>query len=231
MKDRLLKNRVPALALTAALAAMTAFALAETSRRPIPPRRSPVSRLQANPGRYSSSTDSRSLRNLIEDLENSSPEEVRSGRIDRFFTDPAVIITNGEMHHIDWSRVRDDRPIDRQRDDPNADPRDRADQRDADARDRAAPPNADARDRAAQRNADVQIESFETRRIDPRTMVVMYTAVLPGADGVIRQPVVATVVREPGRSGWRVASYTAENAAIPGVAPVEDTNQDRLPAR
>src|SRR5207253_7364320 len=64
-----------------------------------------------------------------------------------------------------------------------------------------------------QQNTDVRIESFEPRRIDSRTMVVMYTAVLPDTNGVIRQPVVATMVREPGRSGWRVASYTAENAA------------------
>ena len=170
--------------------------------------------------RSSSSTDSRDVRSLVEDLESSSPEDIRAGRIDRFFTDPAVIITNGQMHQMDWGRIRDDRTNDRQRDDPNADTRDRVDPRDD--------PNADPRDHAAPQTQSVKIESFETRRIDPRTMVVMYTAVVPDRDGTIRQPVVATVIREPGRSGWRVASYTAENAAIPGEAPVDDTNQDRL---
>jgi len=164
---------------------------------------------------------------LIEELESSTPDEVRSGRIGRFFTDPAAIITNGQMHHIEWSRIRDDRPADRQRDEPNVAPREPADRRDADARDPQDRPDVDSRDRPAPQNADVSIESFETRRIDTRTLVAMYTAVIPGNNGVTRQPVVATLVREPGQSGWRVASYTAENAALPGEAAADDTNSDR----
>jgi hypothetical protein len=212
MQHRLTRSRVPALLLAAGLSGITALSLAATSRRlPTPP--APESRLQADSDRSSRSYDSRDLRNLVEDLESSPPADIRTGRISRFFTDPAVIVTNGQMHHIDWSRVREDRSIDRNL--PNGDDR-----------------NADPRDREVDRpNADVQIESFETRRIDPRTVVVMYTAVFPSGDGLTRQPVVATVIRETGSSRWRVATYTAENAAIPGGVDVEDTNRDRLPAR
>jgi hypothetical protein len=35
------------------------------------------------------------------------------------------------------------------------------------------------------------------------------------------------VVREPGQSDWRVASYTAENAAIQGDGAAGDTAPDR----
>jgi hypothetical protein len=238
MPVRFIRSRWPAVALAAALLGTTAFTLAETGARARSPRLSPTSRLQAEPGRRGSSADSRDVRTLIEELESSTPDEVRSGKIGRFFTDPAAIITNGRLHHIDWSRIRDDRPADRQRDEPdaaprepadrpNADARDPADRRDQDARDPADRPNADARDRNAPQNADVSIESFETRRIDSRTLVALYTAVIPGDNGAIRQPVVATVVREPGQSNWRIASYTADNAAIPGDAAADDTAPDR----
>src|SRR5205085_7482806 len=193
MKNRFLTSRVPALALAAALAGITALALAETGRRQVALRPTPDTRLQARSDRTGASVDSRGVRTLIEDLENSSPEDVRAGRIDRFFTDPAVIITNGRMHYVDWGRVRNDRTLEREPADRNAAPgdraapqdtdsrdrvaqqdadaRDRADQQDADARDRASQRDADAPDRAAQPNTDVRIESYETRRIDPRTMV------------------------------------------------------------
>lgn len=220
MKKIPLKLQLSAFALAAVMAGGTARSLAQTSQRPAPQPRTPERRFQSSPDRYNRSYDSRELRNLIEDLESSSPEEVRTGRIGRFFTDPAVIITDGRAHRIDWSRVRDrsndrynrDRSNDRY--DPNRDDRSNRSDRD---------------DRYSRRNTDVRIEDFETRRIDPRTVVVMYTAVFPGEARFNHQPVVATLVRESESRGWRVASYTAENAAIPGAADEDET--DELPAR
>jgi len=116
-----------------------------------------------------------------------------------------VIITNGQMHRIDWNRIRDE-GNDRYR-------RDQED-RNYDSRDRSDPT-----DRGG---TGARIENFQTRRIDARTVVVLYTAVLPGSDGDFRQPVVATLIRESSGRGWRVASYTAENAAIPGGGTVEE---------
>jgi hypothetical protein len=53
--------------------------------------------------------------------------------------------------------------------------------------------------------------------------------VLPDADGsLFHQPVCATLVRESSGRPWRVASYTAENAAIPGGDPNEG-DQFRAP--
>ncbi len=207
MKKLSMQRYGPALAV-ATLLAGGAGSLAQSSRRATPAPRRPESRFQAQPDRYTRSYSDREPRALIEELENSSPAEVRAGRISRYFTDPAVIITNGRLHRIDWSRVRDDRAEDRYQQDRN-NPDDRNDAR----RDRDDPTNQDRRD---DRRPDARIESFQTRRIDDRTMVVLYTAVLPDGDGVLRQPVVATLVRESGSRGWRVASYTAENAAIPG---------------
>jgi hypothetical protein len=218
MKNRSKVMTLPAIAAVAALAGTAALAVSESSRRP------PLaSKLQASPDRRGSA-DSRGLRELIGQLENTTSDEIRSGQIGRYFTDPAVIITNGQMHHIDWSSIRNGRPADR--DQNNLVPQDQGDRGAAAAPDPQDPPDT----HAAPQNQDVQIENFETRRIDPRTVVAMYTAVIPGADGNTRQPVVATVVREPGRSGWRVASYTAENAAIPGDAG-DAPNQDQLPVR
>src|SRR5206468_564754 len=93
----------------AAVLAGGAVTMAQTNRRPTPVPRVPQRRLQAEPYSTSRSNNDQELRVLIEDLENSSPEEVRSGSIGRYFTDPAVIITNGQVHRIDWSRIRDDR--------------------------------------------------------------------------------------------------------------------------
>src|SRR5437667_2972990 len=114
MKYRWMKIPVPAVLLTTALIGTTAFALSATSRRPTLPAPDPESRVQANPDRISRASDSRDLRTLIEDLETSPSEDIRSGRIGRFFTDPAVIITNGQMHHINWSRVRNEGDLGRE---------------------------------------------------------------------------------------------------------------------
>jgi hypothetical protein len=204
MKKRSLRRYLPALAL-AALLACGAGTLAQNSRRSAPQPRVPQNRFRSEPDRYVGTSSDRDARNLIEDLENSTPEEVRTGRIGRFFTDPAVIITNGQMHRIDWNRIRDE-GNDRYR-------RDQED-RNYDSRDRSDPT-----DRGG---TGARIENFQTRRIDARTVVVLYTAVLPGSDGDFRQPVVATLIRESSGRGWRVASYTAENAAIPGGGTVEE---------
>src|SRR3954469_2067162 len=93
----------------AAVLAGGAVTMAQTNRRPTPLPRGPQSKLQAEPNSTSRSSVDQDLRALIEGLENSSSEEIRSGSIGRYFTDPAVIITNGQVHRIDWSRVRDDR--------------------------------------------------------------------------------------------------------------------------
>jgi hypothetical protein len=191
----------------AAVLAGGAATMAQTNRRQTPPRRVPQRQIQGDANRATRPAENRDLLALIEDLENSTQEEIRTGSIGRYFTDPAVIITNGRLHRVDWSRFPDDRFDDR-------DPRDRDDRFD----------RADDGPAAA-RPADVRVEGFQTRRIDPRTVVVLYTAVIPDREGVVRQPVVATLVRENTR-GWRVASYTAENAAIPGGVEVDD---DRLP--
>jgi len=204
------------LALSAALAG-GAVTMAQTSRRPTPVPRVPQQKLQAESNSTTRSAIDQDLRVMIEDLENSSPEEIRSGTIGRYFTDPAVIITNGQVHRIDWSRVRDDRggqnSDDRTNDRYRPDPDDRT--------------NPD--DRTDRRSSAVRLEGYQTRRIDTRTVVAMYTAVIPDTDGDIRQPVVATLVRDSGSRGWRIASYTAENAAIPGGATDEENN--RLSAR
>src|SRR5260221_14780058 len=121
-----MKAPVPAVVLTTSLIGTTALALGTTNRRP--PAPAPDCRVQASPDRISRASDSRDLRTLIEDLESSPSEDIRSGRIGRFFTDPAVIITNGQMHHINWSRLRNQGNLDRDsRDngDLNAEPRDR----------------------------------------------------------------------------------------------------------
>jgi hypothetical protein len=222
MKNLPLKLRVAAVALSAALAGGAATTLAQTSRPSPQPRgpqtsqpRVPQNQFQRSPDRYTPSADSRAVRDLIEDLENSSPDEVRAGRIGRFFTDPAVIITNGRMHRIDWYRLRDDRFDDRDRRDPD----DRLDDRDR----RNPDDRFDDRDRDQTfRRGSVRIESFETRRIDPRTVVAIYTALIPDGNSVFRQPVVATLIRETTGGSWRVASYTAENAAIPGGATLDN---------
>jgi len=201
----------------AAVLAGGAVTMAQTNRRPTPIPRVPQRRLQADPYSTSRSTNDQDLRVLIEDLENSSPEEVRSGSIGRYFTDPAVIITNGQVHRIDWSRVRDDRSNQNRDDRTNDRYRSEPDDR------------TDPDERADRRVSDVRLEGYQIRRIDPRTVVAIYTAVIPGADGAVRQPVVATLVRDSSSRGWRVASYTAENAAIPGGATDEESN--RLSAR
>jgi hypothetical protein len=203
MKSLTLKRYLPVLTIAAVLGG-GAMSVAQTQRRPTPRPRVPQRQLQATPYSETSTADSRAIRDLVEDLENSTAEEVRSGQISRYFVDPAVIITNGRMHRIDWARVRDDRLDDRQ------DPRDRGDNRARDA-------DPDRDDRFDPAPSGARLEAFQIRRIDPRTVVVMYTAVLPDRGGVFRQPVVATLIRESGRA-WRIASYTAENAAIPGTA-------------
>jgi hypothetical protein len=187
-------SRTPALALAAVLIGTTAICVAQSSRSSSLPN--PESRLRADPSAPDSTYDSRDLRTLIDDLESSPPDDIRNGRIGRFFTNPAVIITDGRMHQIDWDRISN-----------NNDP--------------ALPdPN-----RRGVQNSDVRIESFETHRIDPNTVVVMYTAVQPEGDNSFRQPVCATLVRTAASRGWRVASYTAEDAALPGT----DVKQDREP--
>jgi len=201
----------------AAVLAGGAVTMAQTNHRPTPLPRGPQRKLQAEPNSNSRTNSDQDLRLLIEDLENSSPEEVRSGSIGRYFTNPAVIITNGQVHRIDWSRVRDDRS------NPNGD--DRTNDRYRSVPDDRADPDAPA-DR---RDTSVRLEGYQTRRIDPRTVVVMYTAVIPDTEGTVRQPVVATLVRDSSSRGWRVASYTAENAAIPGG--VTDNDSNRLSAR
>src|SRR5690349_17842800 len=72
-----------------------AVTLAQTSRRSVPATRKLI---QIAPDEGAPSLENRAVRSLLEDLENSPPDDVRSGRIDRFFTDPAVIITDGQMH-------------------------------------------------------------------------------------------------------------------------------------
>jgi hypothetical protein len=206
MRKVSLSRCLSAMAAVAVLAGGAAT-MAQTDRRSVPPRRVPQPRIQNDPALSARPTESRDLLNLVEDLENSTPEEIRTGRIGRYFTDPAVIITNGRMHRVDWRRITDDR----------LDERDRRDQDDRVERGNDAA--------AAPRQDDVRVEGFQTRRIDPRTVVVLYTAVIPDREGAVRQPVVATLIRESG-SGWRVASYTAENAAIPGGV---DVDEDRLP--
>jgi hypothetical protein len=216
MKNLSLKRRWPALALAATLTGGVAASMAQTSSRPAPQPRAPQNRVQAERDRQDRPSDGRDVRTLIEDLENSTSEEVYSGRISRYFTDPAVIITNGRAHSIDWYRVQ--REYDRNR-------------RDRDDRfDREEDPRDDER---FDRRNDVRIENYQTRRIDPQTMVALYTAVFPNPDGVFRQPVVATLVRESSTRGWRVASYTAENAAVPGGAAFEEDREAReeLPLR
>jgi hypothetical protein len=203
MKRLPLKRTATALTIAAALAG-GAISVAQTPRGSGSRPRVPQRQLQAPSSDENRSADSRALRAFIEELESSTPEEVRSGSISRFFTDPAVIITNGRMHRIDWARVRDDRF-----NNPDRDTRDR--------------PNEDARqdepdrdeDRLDRQPAAARLEGFQVRRIDSRTVVAMYTAVLPDRDDTFRQPVVATLIRDGSRS-WRVASYTAENAAVPG---------------
>jgi hypothetical protein len=201
----------------AAVLAGGAVTMAQTNRRTTPVPRVPQRRLQAEPSTTTRTNNDQDLRLLIEDLENSSPEEVRSGSIGRYFTDPAVIITNGQVHRIDWSRIRDDRNSpngdDRTNDRYRSEPNDRTNQD----------------DRADRRTSNVRLEGYQTRRIDTRTVVVLYTAVIPDENGTVRQPVVATLVRDSSGRGWRVASYTAENAAIPGAVADEESNS--LPAR
>jgi hypothetical protein len=189
------------------------ISLAETSRLPAPQPQDPESRFVAPSDRYSTSPDSRDLHSLIEDLESSSSDDINTGRIGRFFTNPAAIITDGQVHQINWDRIRADQGVDRYRSDRGAD----------------NPDLRDNPDRSA-RNTGVQIENFETHRIDPRTVVVMYTAVLPDADGsLFHQPVCATLVRANSGRPWRVASYTAEDAAIPGSPDLNEG--DQLPSR
>jgi hypothetical protein len=222
MKRISLTSGLSALALAAALMGAAVVSRAETDRRPAPSPL-PQSRFMAQTDPYSRSSDSRDLRDLVENLESSSPDDINSGRISRFFTNPAAIITDGRVHQIDWNRIRDDRGVDRYRSDRGGINSDRSDRGDVN-RDRT-----DNADRAAP-NSDVQIENFETHRIDPHTAVVMYTAVIPDSDGsLFHQPVCATLVRESSGRPWRVASYTAENAAIPGGADLNEG--DPLPAR
>jgi hypothetical protein len=200
MKRFSLTSRLSALALAAALMGVAVISLAETSRRPAPPSPNPESRFVAPSDRYSASPDSRDLHSLVEALESSSPDDISTGRIGRYFTNPAVIITDGRAHQINWDRIQGGRGNDRFRSDRN--------ENNADAPDRLNPND---------RSPNVQIEGFETHRIDAHTAVVMYTAVLPDeGGGVFHQPVCATVVRETSSGPWRVASYTAEEAAIPG---------------
>ncbi len=190
-----LRSRTSALALAAALIGTTAISLAQTSRRSTPPN--PETRLRADPSRPDVSPDSRDLHDFIDDLESSPPDDIRTGRVGRFFTNPAVIITDGRMHQINWDRIRDNND--------------------------SAFPDRSQRDT---QNAEIRIENFETHRIDPNTAVVMYTAVQPEANGDFRQPVCATLVRTAGSRGWHVASYTAEDAALPGS---NEDNLDREP--
>lgn len=197
MKKLTVRSQTVALALAATLIGTTAVSLAQNSRRNAP---SPETRFRIDPDRTDRSSDSRDLHDFINDLESSSADDIRTGRVGRFFTNPAVIITDGQVHDINWDRFRDN--TDNYR------------------RDRTPPDD---------QSFNVRIENFETRRIDPNTVVVMYTAVQPDQDGGdFHQPVVATLVRANSSRGWRVASYTAEDAAIPGGSV---DNEDRAPLR
>jgi hypothetical protein len=199
-----------ALALVGILAG-GAITRAQTSRRPAT---APRALIQVDPDGNNPSLENRAVRALVEDLENSTPDEVRSGRIDHFFTNPAVIITDGQMHQIDWARVRRGSETDH----VNPDDRDNRDERDAPTDRDAAAPRPDS---------TVRIEALQTRPIDDHTMVVLYTAVIPQRTGTFRQPVVATLVRPASGRGWLIASYTAEEAAIPGA----EADTDSVPAR
>lgn len=201
MKRFSLTWKLATLGLAGTLMAGAAISLAETGGRAAPAVR-PETRFVTPPDRYSAAPESRDLRALVEDLESSSPDDISSGRIGRYFTNPAVIITDGRAHQINWDRIRADRPLgDRNEND-------------------TLPDRANGR--------GVGIEGFENHRIDANTAVVIYTAVLPNEDGsVFHQPVCATVVRDPNGGPWRVASYTAEDAAIPGD---EGNDGDPLPA-
>jgi hypothetical protein len=200
MKRLNFRLRTSALALAAALIGTTAISIAQTSRRSARPN--PEARLRADPNGAYSAYDSRDLHSFIDDLESSPPDDIRTGRIGRFFTNPAVIITDGRMHQIDWDRIRDNN-------------------------DSAFP----VRSQRDTQNTEVRIENFETHRIDPNTVVVMYTAVQPEPNGgSFRQPVCATLVRTASSRGWRVASYTAEDAAIPG-SNGDDRDREPLPLR
>jgi hypothetical protein len=211
MKRHSLTSRLCALAVGGILMGAAVISLAETGRRPAPLTPDPGSHFVVPSDRYSASPDSRDLHTLVEELESSSPSDIDTGRIGRYFTNPAVIITDGRAHQINWDRIQQDTRTDRSRGDRN--------ENDADVPDRS---NGNAR------SQDVQIQDFETHRIDAHTAVVIYTAVLPDdGGGVFHQPVCATVVRESSGGPWRVASYTAEEAAIPGGS---DLNQgDQLP--
>jgi hypothetical protein len=226
MQTMLRRSLIPAAVMAAALTGGLTLSHAQTTKPKLPDLRSKFL-AEADPtGR---TPDSRELRSLIEDLESSSPEEVSSGQIGRYFTDPAVIVTNGRAHPINWQRLQPDRPLDRNRDD-------RAGRDDEPLRRNPDDRNDDTLHRAPSdlpehADADVQIEDFQVRRIDPRTAVVLYTAVIPDGDSVIHQPVVATVVREYSDSPWRVATYTAENAAIPGGSNPAPDDSDRLRVR
>src|SRR5512145_3220466 len=115
MKRLPLKRSATALAVTAVLGG-GAISMAQIARgaeaRPWVQQK----QLLATPYDDMRSSDNRALRTFIEDLESSTPEEVHSGQISRFFTNPAAIITNGRMHHVDWNRVRNDRLDDREAD-------------------------------------------------------------------------------------------------------------------
>jgi hypothetical protein len=223
MKKTLRRSLIPAAVVAAALTGGLTLSHAQTAKQSLP---DPRSKFVAQTDPNGPSSDYRDLRSLIEDLENSSPDEVSSGQIGRYFTDPAVIVTNGKAHHIDWQRLQPDHPLDRNPDDRNDDRND----------DRFRPNPDDRNDDTLHRNpdaqpdhpdAEVQIEDFQVRRIDPRTVVVLYTAVIPDGDNVIHQPVVATLVHEYSDSPWRVATYTAENAAIPGSSSLAPDDSDR----
>jgi hypothetical protein len=213
MKRISLTSRLSALALAAALMGAAVISLAESSQRDAPQPPDPQSRFVIPSDPSGASPASRDFRSLIEDLESSSADDITTGRIGRYFTNPAVIITDGRAHQIYWDRFQGYRGSDRSLSDRNGP--------DTNRRDRTEP---------ADRGTDTQLENFETHRIDPRTVVVMYTAVLPDADGgVFHQPVCATLVRETSSGPWRVASYTAEDAAIPGSP---DPNEgEPLPSR
>src|SRR4051794_25897158 len=105
MMNPSLKRHLPALVLAAAVAGGTVTSVAQSSRRTVPKPPAPQSDFQADSDRPGSSSDSRDLRDLIEELEPSSSTDVRSGRIGRYFTNPAVIITDGRVHRIDWDRI------------------------------------------------------------------------------------------------------------------------------
>src|SRR5437899_10712771 len=94
MKRISLTSRLSALALAAVLMGAAVISLAETSRRATP-QPDPQSRFVTPSDPYSASPASRDFRALIEDLERSTPDDISTGRIGRYFTNPAVIITNG----------------------------------------------------------------------------------------------------------------------------------------